>query len=377
MVHRFLSLFRARLVGAAASRALHTSADLNAEAVQTASAAGGVITCGALAEVAAGDGARVLLFPMGAVTTRDGRNYRLDDLAHANRVIAASVAYAGRRQIPCDYDHQLVYGVGKGAGGQAPAAGWIDPASLTADAQGIWATVTWTETAAARLAAREYRYVSPSFHAGPDGRLSKILYLSLVNDHAIDELPAVASVTNPENPEMDKIALALGLPADATMEAILAAIAKTGQPPAAMATAASALGLAADATLETVLTAAAAAATATPDPAKFVPVDALTAANARLNALEAAHQERIITAAVESGKITPALRPWATDLLKKDEAAFNAYLASAPVLVTAGAQLDGQPGDKPGTHGLTPYEIQTAAAFGLTPEEFAAAKPKG
>lgn len=360
MVHRLLSLFRARRCGlTAASAPLHE-----------------LLTGSAVTEVAAAEGnrSRVLLFPMGEAALRGhGKKVRLVDEAHARDVIAASVAHAGNANIPVDYDHQLVFGAQKGVGGQAPAAGWIDPASLTADAQGIWATVEWTQTAAARLAAREYRYVSPSFWDGPDGRLRAIAHLSLVNYPAITDLPAVASVTNPENPQMNKIALALGLPADASEEAILAAIAKMGTPPAAMATAASALGLGADATLEAVLTAAAAAATATPDPTKFVPVDALTAANARLNALEAERHERIITAAAEAGKITPALRPWATDLLKKDEKAFEAYLASAPVLVTAGAQLSDQPGDKD-ANGLTPTEIQTASALGLSAEAFAAEK---
>ncbi len=343
-----------------------------------ASAAAAVLTCSAIAEVPAEAGARVLLFPMGETLTRDGRRYRLDNETHARSVIDASVKHAGRRQIPVDYDHQLVYGVGaagpgKVGGGQAPAAGWIDPATLSADAAGIWAVATWTETAAARLAAREYRYVSPSFAAGPDGRISKIVFLSLVNDPAIDELPAVA-FTQPENPTMEKIALALGLAADATIDAILAAIAKMGgvpQMPESMATAASALGLGADATADQIFTAAVAA--ATPDPAKFVPVAALTETQTRLAALEDERRGRIITAAAEAGKISPALRPWAENFIKKDEAGFNAWLKDAPAILTAGAQLNGQPaGDD--AHGLTPTEIQTASAMGITPEAFAAAK---
>lgn len=360
--------------------------------LHTASAALAVVTCGALAEVPADTAARVLLFPMGDVRTRDGRRYRLDDAAHAAQVISASRAHAGSRQIPVDYDHQLVYGVGaagpgKAGGGQAPAAGWIDPASLVADSAGIWGQVAWTETAAARLRGREYRYVSPSFAAGKDGRLSKIVHLSLVNDPAIDELPAVAADLNAatldvastqETPHMDKIALALGLPADATIDAILAAIARMGgAAPASMATAASALGLAADATADQIFTAAAAAATAasgTPDPAKYVPVAALTEATARLAVLETERHDRILTAAAEAGKISPALRSWAADFLKKDEAGFTAWLAAAPAIITAGAALNGQPAAPENAHGLTADELQTAANLGLTAEAFATAK---
>lgn len=353
--------------------------------LQTASAVAGLLTCGALAEApASGDTTRVLLFPMGDVRTRDGRQYRLDDAAHAAQVIAASVAYAGRRQIPVDYDHQLVYGVGaagpgKVGGGQAPAAGWIDPDTLSVDAQGIWADVAWTETAAARLAAREYRYLSPSFRAGKDGRLASIIYLSLVNDNAIDELPAVAN-TQTETPKMEQIALALGLPADATMEAILAAIAKMGGSPPSMATAAAALGLGGDATADQIFTAAAAAIAAAkdakPDPAKFVPVEALTEASSRLAVLEAERHDRILTAAAEAGKISPALRGWAADFLKKDEAGFNAWLAAAPAILTAGAQLDGKPDTGANEHGLTAFELQSCSALGVTPEEYVEIKKK-
>ena len=351
-----------------------------------------VLTCSAVTEAPA-DGAgsaRVLLFPMGDVRTRDGRRYRLDDAAHAAQVIAASTAHAGRRFIPVDYDHQLVYGVGaagpgKVGGGQAPAAGWIDPASLEADSAGIWATVAWTQTAAARLKALEYRYVSPSFLAGKDGRLSKIVHLSLVNDPAIDELPAVAadlnagtldtaSSTATETPHMKEIALALGLPEDATLEAILAAIAKMGGAPPSMATAAAALGLPADASADQIFTAAAAAATATPDPAKFVPVAALTETQTRLAALEDERRERILTAAAEAGKISPALRPWAADFLKKDEAGFTAWLKDAPAILTAGAQLNGQPATGADPNGLTEIELQTCAAMGISPEAFAEVK---
>lgn len=376
MVHRLLSFIRARL-------AAGTS-------LLTASAATDIITCGALTEVAADDAtARVLLFPMGDTALRgQGRTIRLVDQAHARRVITASVANAGAANIPVDYDHQLVFAAGKGVGGQAPAAGWIDPASLMADAAGIWATVEWTTAAAARLAAREYRYVSPSFFAAADGALLAIAHLSLVNYPAITDLPAVAaaldaaanpktasaydSATQPETPKMDKIALALGLAADATMEAILAAIAKMTMPPEAMATAAAALGLAVDATASQIITAAAAA---TPDPAKFVPIAALQDTTARLAVLETERRDAIVTAAAESGKLTPALRGWFTSLLATNEAAATAWLKDAPAIVTAGAHLSGSPAPAD-ANGLTATEIQIASAMGVSPDELATTKKK-
>ncbi|MBU6167197.1 MAG: hypothetical protein KGQ52_13870 [Alphaproteobacteria bacterium] len=388
MVHRLLSLFRARLaVGAAL-----LTASAGPAFKPAGSAAGDIITCGALTEVAAGEAGqapsgRVLLFPMGDTALRgQGKTIRLVDQAHALAVITASRANAGAANIPVDYDHQLVFAAGKGVGGQAPAAGWIDPATLQADAAGIWADVQWTQAAAARLAAREYRYVSPSFFAAKDGRLLAIAHLSLVNYPAITDLPAVATaITNPEKPNMEKIATALGLPADASEEAILAAIAKMTAPPAGMATAsaslsaeaiktaAAALGLAATATVDEIITAAATA--AKPDPAKFVPIAALNDVNARLAVLEDQRHEGILTAAAAAGKITPAMRDWAADYLKKDEAGFTAWLGLAQPIVTAGGQLKGPAGETD-ANGLTAFEIQTAAATGVSPEEFAAAKKK-
>lgn len=343
----------------------------------TAAAAGDQLaTCGVVgeapADAVAGKASRLLLFPMGDVTLRDGRKFRLEGPEHAAQVITASAAYAGRRDIPVDYDHQLVYGVGKGAGGQAPAAGWIKPASLVADEKGIWGEVEWTTAATARLAAREYRYTSPSFTHDAAGRITGIRFLSLVNDNAIDELPAVAA-TQETAVNYAKIAAALGLSAEASEDDILAAIAKMAMPAAAMASAATALGLAADATAEAIATAAATAAAKSPDPAKFVPVAALDEARGRLAVLEKERQEKLVTAATEAGKLTPAERDWALGYIAKDEAGFNAMIAARPAIVTTGTQLQGDPAGKD-KNGLTTDELAVCRALGVTPEAFATAK---
>jgi phage I-like protein len=105
---------------------------------------------------------------------------------------------------------------------------------------------------------------------------------------------------------------------------------------------------------------------------------ALDEARGRLAVLEKDRQEKLVTAATEAGKLSPAERAWALDYIAKDEAGFNAMIAARPAIVTAGTQLGADPAAvATGAHGLTAYELQTAASFGLTPEEFAAAKPKG
>ena len=211
----------------------------------------------ALAPPAAGAPSRVQLFPLGRTTLRDGRVFEIADAAAAQTVIANTLGYAGRMALVIDYDHQTEFGAKPGVGGKAPAAGWIETASLTVEPDGIWGEVSWTPAAAAALEAREYRYLSPMFFHAKDGRVLALKGAGLVNVPAIDQLAAVASAT-PETNLMDltKIAAALGLAATATETEILAGIAAANAGAPAVAAAATQLGLAATASLADVVAAA-------------------------------------------------------------------------------------------------------------------------
>ncbi|MDD3770481.1 MAG: phage protease [Sulfuricurvum sp.] len=61
--------------------------------------------------------------------------------------------------IVVDYEHQTLLG------NTAPASGWIKkaPVSLKAENGDLFAKIEWTEKAAAHIAAKEYRYLSPVF----------------------------------------------------------------------------------------------------------------------------------------------------------------------------------------------------------------------
>jgi phage I-like protein len=314
-------------------------------------------------DAGAADGApktRVQLFPMGTVRGRDGRGpYRLDDLAHAQAVVAASLDTAGATQIPVDYDHQIPFAVKDGVGGTAPASGWIT--ALEATAEGIFATIDWTEAATAKIKAREYRYISPYFGFEPaTGRLTRIWNAGLVNLPNFTELAAVASA-DPQGNEMDLKALAkaLGLAEDATLEQITAAAAT--------------LKATADSAAEKIAAAAAGAV----DPKAYVPMEVFTELQGRVRALQEASAEEKATAAVDAavkaGKITPATRGYALTLHKADPEAFAAFVGSAPVVLdpekveTGGAKLNL---DGP----LSPEEKATAAAMGVTEEAFLASK---
>jgi phage I-like protein len=321
---------------------------------------------------------RIKLLPIGQINCRDGRVFHVDDLAHAEAIVVASRAHAGACDIPIDFDHQLV--TAPKNGGQAPASGWIT--ALSAEADGIWADVTWTEDGFARLSARTYRYVSPAMRHDKGGRVLRIDHAGLVNEPAITELPAVASTLPPEmeNDDVDltKIAAALGLSAAATMDEILAAIGAMQPAMAAAATlasSASVFGLTAEAGAGALALAAVAA--AKPDPAKFAPIAVVDDLRGQLATLAAADHDRTIAAAKASGKLSPAMESWARDYLAKDAAGFNGWLATASVIVAPGeADLDPL-ATLAAQHGLTAGELAVASKMNLTAEEFAAAKKKG
>lgn len=137
---------------------------------------------------------RVKLLPIGRIEMRDGRGpYMVRDQAHAAQIVAATRAWLGSADMMFDYDHQSIYAAGEGNGGMAIAAGWIKAASFTVETDGIYADVEWTPAAAQKLAAREYRYLSPLFSVAPEtGEVIRLKNAALVNMGAID-LPAIAA----------------------------------------------------------------------------------------------------------------------------------------------------------------------------------------
>lgn len=131
---------------------------------------------------------RVKLLPIGTIVMRDGRGpYQVRDKAHADRIVAATRAWLGAADFNFDYGHAVQRDEA------AIAAGWAKGSSITAEADGIYAQVEWTDAAAAKIKAREYRYLSPLFLASKSsGDVIQLKNAALVNIGAID-LPAVAA----------------------------------------------------------------------------------------------------------------------------------------------------------------------------------------
>lgn len=332
-----------------------------------------LIAIAAASELTLVDGeapARIKLLPIGEIQMRDGRGpYLVADKAHAERIVAATRDWLGSADMMFDYDHQALYAPRPGVGGQAIAAGWIKTDSITAEDDGIYATVEWTEVAASRLKAREYRYVSPAFMAAKaDGRVIHLKNAALVNIGAID-LPAIAAGLSGEEDDMNlsAIAAALGLAADATVEQIAAAIGELKKPgkdgTGAIAVAA---GLAETATVEEI------AAAITDLKTNYVPKSVVEPMRDQLKLLNGERLGKKVDELVAAGVVMPAKRAETLAWFEKDEVAATAFFKDMPAIVTPGADPAKKPGEK--FTSLTADEVAACEMTGMSQEDYLKAK---
>lgn len=284
----------------------------------------------------------VHLLPAGRFAGRDGRGpYEMHDAA---AVIEATRQDAGRRQLPVDYDHAI--DLAAPAGGQAIAAGWIK--GLQARPNGIWGLVAWTGRAAAMLAAREYRYLSPVFRHTEGGRVTRLLRAALTNNPNLD-LTALASAGGDMNDLLPELRRLLGLEANAAEDAILAAVRDLVEAGERQANAA-----------------------ATPDPASYVPIGELVRVTAELNKLRRGVSEQTAIAAVEAeighGRLPPFMRDWGVSLCSVNKPAFDDFVAKAGAAFKPLFERM-VPGGPPPSGGIGDVPTEVAARLGLTTED--------
>lgn len=270
-----------------------------------------------------------------------------------------------------DFEHQTLHAETNGK--PAPAAGWIG--KLEARDDGLYAVgVEWTAAAATMIAGKQYRYISPVFsYDKRTGRVLAVAHAALTNFAGLDGLTDLAAMTaraakffpavQPEKePPMKELLKALGLSETATEAEALAALAalKTNHQGELVALKGAA-----------------------PDPAKFVEVATLSAvqgelatARTELAGLKAekhtAEVDKVVTAALTAGKLTPATEAWARSLGKSDLAALTAYVEAAPVVVKPGETQSG--GKKPegsGGTNLSDAQLAVCRQMGVSPEDYA------
>lgn len=315
------------------------------------------------------------LIPAGTFEGRDGRGpYTLD----AQAVLAAFKSWGA--DLCVDFDHQSLSADKKQ--GAVPASGWIK--ELQAREDGIWGRIDWTDTAAAALEKKEYRYLSPFFNFDPaTGRIVRLLNAGLTNNPNL-HLQAAASRQGDNMDEiLERLRYLLNLPLSSTaadiaaeLDKLKAMIAGGAETEAAAASMRTALGLAATIPLKELATALHARLAQGPDPALFVPKAQYDEAANSLATLQSAQKQAAVDQAVAeaktAGKVSPAMEGWARDYASRDLDGFKAFAATAPTLASAGAAVTGAPG--PGTSPLTDDEKAVAHSLGLTDDAFLAAK---
>lgn len=344
----------------------------------------------------------IQLTPAGEFVPSDGREMKVPAWRIDQAIAARVIERFNKRANPpvVDYEHQTLH---KETNGQpAPAAAWMR-ALQWREGSGLWATVELTARAAELIRSGEYKFVSPVFaFDGDTGEVLAIHMAAFTNDPAIDGMEPLAlraaatfgyaSPQDHQDKTMNKLLVALcallGLDATKTTEdeAVAAcnalrpqldALQKIGKEVGAEEIGDGTAVLAACTALKTK-----AASAGDPDPAKYVAVGVVEELKGQLASLTAKQTEREVNELVESGladgRLLPAQKDWATDLGKKDIAALSTYLKTAQPIAglrgsqTGGAALAGGLDE----NGLTREELAVCSATGVSPKDYAAAKPK-
>lgn len=301
------------------------------------------------------------LLPAGEFMARDGRPYDAPswylDGALAQRLIDATAA----RKTPCviDYEHQTL--LAKENGKPAPASGWFHKLEWR-EGVGLFAVdVDWTDSAAEMIEKKEYRFISPVIgYDKATGAVTSIYMAAITNNPAIDGMSEVLLTAaalhftlSPPTPLTEDTAMEelleqlrwlLNLPVGTPAEGIVSHLQtlidqlKAGDP-AATAAASFDLVTYMAAQRETV----ASLSSATPDPAKFVPIGAMVALQGQLAALSATQAtgrvDEVVAGALASGKLLPAQEEWARNYGTKDIAGLTAYLEGVqPIAALSGLQ---------------------------------------
>lgn len=291
---------------------------------------------------------RIELMPLGMLTLADVRG-SVGQVTDAAALIERTMAAAKGGVLPIDFGH----GMDGLNGGDPRAAGWIT--GLSVEGRRIMADVEWSSAGEEALGGKVYRFISPTFTISKETReAGLILRAGLTNNPAFPELAMVASTKeNDTMPQWLKLLAAkLGMP-DETDEAKITTAAEVAidqvTHAASIITAAGLTGpLTATAATAIAAKITAAAQSGEPDPAKYAPISVVSALQNDLAVLTAQVQgstaEQLVTAAMQEGKLQPALKDWGLQLAKSNPDAFKTFVASAtPILDGKSVTPQGDP----------------------------------
>lgn len=273
----------------------------------------------AVCSIALGENSdQVQVFPIGQFRSVDGRPHDAPAWVLSKEGAEALNEKIRKRKTPLvvDFEHQTLHAAKNGQ--PAPAAGWFKGLRVE-DSGAFAADLRWTARARKMIVDGEYAYLSPVFCYSPGtGEITNLLHAALTNTPALaDMAAAVAAATQfyqfEETPMPDVN--------DPTEVAAKATIAALQQEVAAL--------------TQQLATVQAEAAAKAVDVSQYVPRtehDKLVAAH---NALQGQATARSVDDAIQAGKVTPALREWATEYATRDFAGWAKYVECAPVLTQA------------------------------------------
>ncbi|MGO4380366.1 phage protease, partial [Pseudoduganella sp. RAF53_2] len=349
----------------------------------------------------------IQLMPAGLFKAFDGRPgivdgkptgipaWHIDD----NKAAALVAAINARpNQYVIDYEHQTLKA--KDNGQPAPAAGWFSTVEWR-PGQGLFATdVVWTAPAKQMIENEEYKFISPVLAYDNAGAVVGLLMAAITNFPAIlgmDEIMLAAATAQfaalstpvPQQQEiqldldalLEQLRWMLNLPISATAEDVqaeltkLANMLKEGRDANTAAATGDVIGL-----INGMRANVAALSGATPDPAKWVPIETMNAMHQQIAALTAnantVSLDETVRAALASGKLLPAQEAWARNLGANNMAALTAFLGTTPTIAALnGMQTVNVPPNsiKPGVAALTADQKSLCAAFGVSEEQYATA----
>jgi phage I-like protein len=298
------------------------------------------------------DGEQLIeLLPAGNdVIGRDGRKWSKPN----PQMIVDSFA-ANAADLPIDVEHATEHKAPNGE--PAPAVGWVKQLSVREDGA-LMGLVAWNATGKALLDDKAYRYVSPVFIFNKaNNQIVKLTSVGLTNQPNL-YLTALNHQQIPQEDAMSlkDIAKALGLPEDASTEAVLAATQKAVN------------------------------SAHTPSLDKFVPrTDYAGMEQRALNAEQKLNQhlqaqtEAMITTAVDdaiaAGKIAPASKDYHLAACRAEGGLerFSVFVASAPVLTQTAINSQVPPAQGSTTQ-LTPEEKAICSQMGIAEDAFLKAK---
>ena len=325
---------------------------------------------------AAPDWVHLLPAPVGGkIGTTDNRGpYHVTDPA---ALIAASFAQADR--LPIDENHSTDLAAPRGE--PAPARGWI--VGMEARADGIWGQVEWNAAGADLVTGKAYRAISPVILHDAAKSIHSILRASLVNRPNIRGLTALHQQQDIDMTFMQKLAAKLGLPEDATEEAILAAIGSAGGGKAsdtalqsALTEIGVALGVQAGDTAAIVTAAKSAKVANSGTPAEITALQSeiatlTTSLNAVTEGQARAAAEAFVDAAIKAGK--NGAKPSRARLIAlhmSDTAAAVEIVGNMVALSPSGTTVL-PPAAKDGEVALNAEQLSAATALGIDPKKYA------